>query len=122
MTSKLCQTHFSEMINDKKQGEFIEMIVPQEHCTDICDIKDCEEKATRKIFGKGESTQLGLPSRKEYIIQMVKEVQAATEIGCVIEFSGEDKFLPGMPQLTLYKFLINKEMLVANINSMAKGK
>lgn len=122
MTSKLCQSHFLDMINHEQQGGFIEMIVPQENCADICDFKDCNEKVTRKIYGKGESTQLGLPSRKDYILQMTKEVQAAVEIGCVIEFSGEDKFIPSMPQLTLYKFLVNKEMLVANINSMNKGK
>ena len=122
MTHAVCQSHFSEFLADEDQRQFIEMIVPLENCSEECEFKDCNEKVTRKIYGKGESATIGLPSRKDYIIQMVKEVRTAMEIGCIVEFSGEDKFMSGMPQLTLYKFLVNKEMLIANINSMEKNK
>ena len=121
-TSKLCTKHFLEVIRDNTQGETIQMILPIENSQDKCENLECIETCKKIIHYTGELIAYTLPPRKDIIIQMFKEIQLAIESGCVIEFSGEDKYRPGLPNMTLYKFLINKELLVKSINLNENGK
>jgi len=121
MSVKYCHKCFIKSIKDHNNDN-VEMVMPIEHSAELCGVVDCKEQATRLIYGKGETPGIALPTRKEYIIQMSKELTLAIENGCVVEFGAAEKFLPGMPQLTEYKFLIDKEMLIRTINVQEKGK
>ncbi len=72
LTGNYCETHFIETINSKNQGEFIEMVLTIEHSGGICEYLECNDQATKRVYGKGESPGVGLPTKKEYILQMHK--------------------------------------------------
>lgn len=122
MTSFYCDLHFIEMINSGNQASYIEMILPITNSKDKCCNNECSDKVTRKVYGIGESNKIKLPDRKDIILQMFSELQSAIETGCVVNFSAKEIFLPNAPLLTEYKFRIDKEQLVRNLNEQEKGK
>jgi len=124
MTTKYCENHFKKFIEQTlvTTEPELHMVMPLENSTEECSFEGCTEHVKKILYFKGESAAIGLPSRKDYIMQMHKELQVAIENGCVVEFEAAEKFLPNMPQLTLYKFLINKEMLVQELNHQELNK
>ncbi len=116
------------MFTALKGGETVEGLITLKNSTEICEEDGCEGKITRLVYGPGESGLIQLPSKKEYILQMMRELTIAVETGCVMEFSAEEKFLPNIkdypepPILTQYKFLVNKEALVRSLNMQEQGK
>jgi len=119
---KLCETHYLDMFEALEGGETVEGLITMKNSTEFCDEEDCDQKITRLVYGPGESGLIQLPTRKEYILQMFKELQIAIETGCVIEFSAEEKFMPQLPIFTIYKFMVNKEALVKALNIQEQGK
>lgn len=110
------------MFNALKGGETVEGLITMRNATEFCDEPGCDEKITRLVYGPGEAGLIQLPTRKEYVLQMFKELQVAIETGCVIEFSAKERFIPSMPIMTEYNFIVNKEALVKALNVQEQGK
>lgn len=122
MTVKICDSHFLEQFSLLVNLDKTEMILPIENSIEECEIENCTAKVTRLIHYKGELKNLSLPARKDIIIQMFKELQLAIESGCVVEFGAHEKYIANMPNLTEYKFLVNKDALINHINQNENHK
>jgi len=122
MTLKICDSHFLERFSILANLDKTDMILPVENSQENCEIENCTSKTTRLIHWKGELKNLSLPPRKDIIIQMFKEVQLAIESGCILEFAAREIFKSNMPNMTEYKFLINKDLLITSINNNEKNK